>query len=68
MVNISWKKKLAKEGVLQMDGENRRSFYTSREGKYNIFVNVMRLNELPRVIIEGKVEGKKVKDDREKCI
>ena len=61
MVNISWKKKLANERVLQMAGENRRLLYTIQRRKIEHFGHVMRHNEMPRVIVEGKVEETKDK-------
>ena len=56
MVNISWKKKLANESVLQMAGENRRLLYTIQRRKIEHFGHVMSQNEM-----EGKVEGTKGK-------
>ena len=45
MLNISWKKKLTNEKVLQMAGENRRLFallYTIQRRKIEYFGHVMR--------------------------
>ena len=61
MVNISWKKKLPNERVLQMAGENRSLLYTIQRRKIEHFGHVIRHNEMPRVIKEGKVEGTKGK-------
>ena len=66
MVNISWKKKLANERVLQMAGENRRLLYTIQRRKIEHFGHVMRHNEMLRVIMEGKVEGTKGKGRQRK--
>ena len=59
MLNISRKKTLANERVLQMAGENRTLPYSIQRRKIEYLGHVMRHNELVKVIMQEKVEGTK---------
>ena len=56
MLNISWKKKLTNERVLQTAAKNRRLLYTIQKRKMEYFGYDMRHDELLTVIMERKVD------------
>lgn len=59
MLRISWVKKLSNEKVLKLVKEDRSLLVTIRKRQLSFMGHVMRKNGLERLVIEGKIEGKR---------
>ena len=66
MFNISWKRKISNEEVLKKANETRRLLNIVKRRKIEYFGHILRHNEMLRVMVEGKINGVKVRGRQER--
>ena len=62
-MRISWVKQLSNEKVLQMVKMERSMLKTIRKRQLKFVGHVVRKNGLEKLVLEGKIEGKKTREE-----